>query len=135
MTVFVDTSALYALLDGDDAGHGLVRPAWDRGIDDAEGFATTNYVLLETTTLAQARLGIDAVRVLISEMLPMIQPIWVTAADHAAGLEALLTAGRRRLSLVDCVSFAVMRSREIGLYLGLDPHFDEQGFRRYAPED
>ncbi len=135
MSVFVDTSALFALLDAGDAGYPLVRPVWDRGIDDAEGFVTTNYVVLEAVALAQGRLGMDAVRALVVEMLPMVDTLWVTDAEHTTGLQALLTAGRRRLSLVDCVSFAVMRSREIGEYLGLDPHFDEQGFSRYTPAD
>jgi len=135
VSVFVDTSALFALLDAEDAGYPVVRPAWDRGLDDAAGFVTTNYVLLEAVTLVQARLGLEAVRVLASELLPMIQPLWVGGTEHDAGFQALLTAGRRRLSLVDCVSFAVMRSRRIDEYLGLDPHFDEQGFRRYAPSD
>jgi predicted nucleic acid-binding protein len=135
MTVFVDTSALFALLDSEDSGFELVRPAWNSGIDHSEGFVTTDYVLIETIALTQARLGLEAVRVLVNEMLPMVEPLWVTEAEHAAGLDALLIAGRRRLSLVDCVSFTVMRHREIGQYLGLDPHFDEQGFRRYQPSD
>jgi predicted nucleic acid-binding protein len=135
VSVFVDTSALYALLDSGDAGYELLRPAWDRGIDDGEGFLTSNYVVVETVALTQERLGVDAVRTLVDEMLPMIDIHWVSDADHELGLQSLLTARRRRLSLVDCVSFAVMRRRGIGRYLGLDPHFDEQGFTRYAPED
>jgi len=43
-------------------------------------------------------------------------------------LGALLTAGRRRLSLADCVTFTVMRRLGIREYLGQDPHFEEQGF-------
>ena len=133
MTVFVDTSALFALLDADDAGHGLALPAWNGGIDECAGFVTTNYVVVETIALAQRRLGIHAVRTLIDEMLPMIDTMWVTDADHSTGLSLLLMAARRHLSLVDCVSFTVMRRMGIRDYLGLDPHFEEQGFTRYAP--
>ena len=132
MTVFVDTSALFALLDAEDAGNAAAFPAWSSGIDDCAGFVTTNYVLVETISLVQRRLGIDAVRILIDEMLPMIDTLWVTDADHTAALNALLTAGRRQLSLVDCVSFTVMRRMGIRDYLGLDPHFEEQGFTPYA---
>jgi predicted nucleic acid-binding protein len=64
----------------------------------------------------------------------MVQTLWLTDGDHAAAHEALLTAGIRRLSPLDCVSFAVMRRRGIGESLGLDPQFDEQGFRRCAPD-
>ena len=132
MTVFVDTSALFALLDAEDAGHAAAFPAWSSGIDDCAGFVTTNYVLVETISLVQRRLGIDAVRILIDEMLPMIDTLWVTDADHTAALNALLTAGRRQLSLVDCVSFTIMRRLGIREYLGLDPLFEEQGFTPYA---
>ena len=132
MTVFVDTSALFALLDAEDAGNAAAFPAWSSGIDDCAGFVTTNYVLVETISLVQRRLGIDAVRILIDEMLPMIDTLWVTGADHTAALNALLTAGRRQLSLVDCVSFTVMRRMGIRDYLGPDPHFDGQGFTPYT---
>jgi predicted nucleic acid-binding protein len=132
LTVFVDTSALFALLDAEDAGHAVAFPAWSSGIDDCAGFVTTNYVLVETISLVQRRLGIDAVRILIDEMLPMIDTLWVTDTDHTAALNALLAAGRRHLSLVDCVSFTVMRRLGIREYLGLDPHFTEQGFKPYG---
>jgi predicted nucleic acid-binding protein len=132
LTVFVDTSALFALLDAEDAGHAVAFPAWSSGIDDCAGFVTTNYVLVETISLVQRRLGIDAVRILIDEMLPMIDTLWVTDTDHTAALNALLAAGRRHLSLVDCVSFSVMRRLGIREYLGVDPHFEEQGFTPYG---
>jgi uncharacterized protein len=132
LSVFVDTSALFALLDADDAGHGLALPAWNSGIDECAGFVTTNYVVVETIALAQRRLGIHAMRTLIDEMLPMVDTIWVTDADHTTALNLLLMAARRRLSLVDCVTFAIMRRTGIREYLGLDPHFEEQGFTRYT---
>jgi predicted nucleic acid-binding protein len=132
VTVFVDTSALFALLDVEDAGHASAFPAWRRGIDEDVGFVTTNYVALETAALAQRRLGIDAVRTLCDELLPMIEILWVTVGDHDEGLDLLLLANRRQLSLVDCVSFAVMRRQDIREYLGLDPHFAEQGFTPIA---
>jgi len=56
----------------------------------------------------------------------------MTDADHRTRLSLMLMAARRRLSLVDCVSFTVMRRLGIRAYLGLDPHFEEQGFTRYA---
>jgi len=133
LTVFVDTSALFALLDADDAGHDLAFPAWSGGIDECARFVTTNYVIVETIALAQRRLDIHAVRALIDEILPMIDTIWVTDADHSTGLSLLLMAARRHLGLVDCVSYAIMRRMGIRDYLGLDPHFEEQGFTRYAP--
>jgi len=39
-----------------------------------------------------------------------------------------LTAARRQLSLVDCISFEVMRRRGIKTAFTFDDHFAEQGF-------
>lgn len=133
MTVFVDTSALIVFLDGDDPGHGVCRDTWRRAVLEGEGLVTTDYVVLETVAVAQRRWGLDAVRTLVDEYLPLIEVGSVSPEDRAAALSALLVAGRRGLSLVDCVSFTVMRRMGIRDYLGLDPHFEEQGFTRYAP--
>jgi predicted nucleic acid-binding protein len=35
---------------------------------------------------------------------------------------------KRRLSLVDAVSFVLMRQRNIGEAFALDPHFEEEGY-------
>jgi len=94
---------------------------------------TTDYIVLESVAVAQRRWGLDAVRVLVDGFLPLLHVEGVTPEDRTAGVTALLATGRRRLSLVDCVSFIVMRRRGIREYAGPDPHFDEQGFTRYAP--
>jgi uncharacterized protein len=134
LTVFVDTSALIAFLDDDDPAHRVCREAWRQAALEAEGLTTTDYVVLEAVAVAQRRWGLDAVRTLVDEYLPLIEVGSVSTEDRVAALNALLAAGRRRLSLVDCVSFTVMRRLGIRDYLGLDPHFEEQGFTRYAPE-
>jgi hypothetical protein len=58
---------------------------------------------------------------------------WVTREDHELTAEALLVADRRRLSLVDCVSFEVMRRLDIRECLAFDQHFAEQGFSPVNP--
>ena len=74
---------------------------------------TTNYVLVETYTLAQRRLGQAAVRVLADDMLPMAEVEFVGRDAHDRAVAALIAANRRDLSLVDAVSFDVMRRRGI----------------------
>ena len=48
------------------------------------------------------------------------------AARAAAG--AVLAAGRKELSLVDCVSFQTMRELGVRSAFCFDKHFREQGF-------
>jgi predicted nucleic acid-binding protein len=135
LTAFIDTSALIALLDADDPAHGACRESWRHAVTEAEGLVTTDYVVLETIAVTQRRWGFAAVRTIVSEFLPLIEILPVSTEIRATALDALLAASRRRLSLVDCVSFTVMRRRGIHEYLGLDRHFDEQGFERYAPAE
>ena len=85
--------------------------------------------------MAQRRWGMTAVGALVEELLPLVHIVWVTPEDHAAGVDAFLAAHRRELSLVDCISFVVMRRLAVRDYLGIDPHFEEQGFTPYADAD
>lgn len=128
MRVFVDTSALYAVLDADDRMHDQAKRTWRELLDASARILTSNYVLVETIALLQHRLGIEAVRVFNGDVVPALETVWVETQAHQAACSALLTAGRRRLSLVDCVSFEVMRKAGIELAFAFDPHFAEQGF-------
>lgn len=132
MSVFVDTSALLAVLDADDQFHPRARAVWTDLIGRAEDLISTNYVLVETFALVQHRLGMEAVRTLEEDILPVIRIHWVGEADHRAGVMAILTAGRRQLSLVDCVSFLTMRQLNLKAAFAFDPHFTEQGFEVLA---
>lgn len=128
MTVFVDTSALVALLDANEDKHAACGRVWRKLLQADAGLVTSNYVMVETYALAQRRLGLDAVRVLTADFLPLLTVDWVDEFVHAAGLASVLTANRRDLSLVDCVSFEVMRRRDINRAFALDSDFSKQGF-------
>lgn len=128
MTVFADTSALYAVLDRDDANHAQARAAWERLLGNGTTLVTTNYVLVETSALVQHRLGVSALRTFHEDIIPLLATEWVTEARHAAGVSAVLTVARKRLSLVDCVSFQVMREMGVREAFCFDAHFAEQGF-------
>ena len=128
MSVFVDSSALYALLDQDDDNHGVARQIWQRLLPAGTSLYCTNYVVLETFAIVQRRLGMPAVRVLQDDLMLMINEHWVDHETHVAAVAALLAANRRSLSLVDCVSFVVMGQLGIRDAFAFDEHFTEQGF-------
>ncbi len=125
--VFVDTSGLYAVLDRDDANHARAKGAWTTLVREAN-LVTNNYVLVETAALMQHRLGMAALRAFSNDILPLLQVDWVTEERHRAALEAVLAASRKRLSLVDCVSFQTMRDGGLSSAFCFDTHFREQGF-------
>ena len=106
-----------------------VVTAWNEAVTGDGVLLTSNYVLVETFALAQRRLGLDAARALGDVLVPMMHVLWVDEALHAAATAALFTAGRRRLSLVDCTSFELMRRHGIADALTLDRDFTHHGFR------
>ena len=128
MSVFVDTSFFIALLDEDDEQAPAAAALWRQTSTARLPVFTTNYVVLETCAVFQRRLGLAAVRRFVHELLTPVDLEWVTRDDHERAVEALLVADRRRLSLVDCTSFEVMRRVGARECLAFDQHFAQQGF-------
>ena len=128
MSVFVDTSALLAVLDADDANHPKAARFFEKLRSDDEILICSSYILVETFALLQHRFGIGAVRTFQEDLFPLLTVEWVDRENHLAGVTGVLAAARRKLSLVDCVSFDVMRRLGIKTAFAFDPHFKEQGF-------
>lgn len=126
--IFVDTSAMYAVLDRGDQNHGVARAVWLELLESGESLFTTNYAVVETFALAQNRLGLEAVRVIHEDILPALEVRWIDETSHALAITALLAAQRRKLSLVDCASFTAMRQIGSRTAFAFDQHFIEEGF-------
>lgn len=124
---FLDTSALLAFLDRDAEQHRSVRGSMTQVLRD-RNVITHNYVLVETEALAHRRLGGRAVRALLEDIVPAIDVVWVDADLHEAAVGAHLEALRRRSSLVDHVSFELMRRLDLRTALALDDDFAREGF-------
>lgn len=130
MVIFIDTSAIYAYLDAGDANHEAAVRFWAEQSADDTRFVTTNYVILELVSLVQRRLGRNAVRDVIENLMPSLVVEWVDDQTHQLALRTVLAAGQRGISLVDAVSFEVMRRRAISSVFAFDRHFQEEGFLR-----
>jgi predicted nucleic acid-binding protein len=128
VSTFVDTSALFAVLDSNDKDHGLAKVTWERLVASDEVMLCTNYILVEIFALVQNRLGLAAARTLQDDVVPLLRVIWLDAESHTRSVAALVTAGRRQLSLVDCASFDAMRRQGVTTAFAFDRHFAEQGF-------
>ena len=128
MTTFIDTSFFIALLTKEDRFHAKADQAWKTLLESDASLVSTNYTLLETFSLIQSRLGLEAVTDFQRDVVPLLSLEWVDENYHEAGLAAVLTAKRRNLSLVDCVSFEVMRRNGVKNVHTFDKHFGEHGF-------
>ena len=129
MSLFVDTSAFYALLVRTDEAHESVRSAFSGALGAGRPAWTTSFVLVETMALLQPRIGLDAARDFTEEVLPALRVHWVDERLCRLGLKRLWREDRRHLSLVDCVSFEFMAHQGLTTALAVDPHFADAGFK------
>lgn len=128
MSVFADTSALYAWLVRTDDAHEAVRTAFAEVLGDGRPLWTTSFVLVETIALLQHRIGLDAARDFDEDVLPAIRVHWVDEPLYRLGAERLWREDKRHVSLVDAVSFEFMRTHGISTALAVDPDFVNAGF-------
>lgn len=128
MSVFIDTSGFIAVMDMDDANHIVAVKTWTDILTSGESLVSTNYVLVETCALVQNRLGMKAIKLFQEDIVPVLRIEWIEKVAHHAAMGAMLAIGRKKLSLVDCVSFETMRLLGLTTAFTLDKHFKEQGF-------
>jgi len=124
--VFIDTSAIFALLVPTDKVHpGAVR-VFDRLRFQEATLVTTSYVLVETYALLGARVGREAVEAFRNDFEPLLEIVWVDRELHERGLDTLVTKARN-VSLVDAVSFVCIKNEKVEDVFAFDRHFDEEG--------
>lgn len=127
MVTFVDTSAIYSYLDLAERNHARARATFLDLLKSGERLTTHNYVALECAALVQRRLGVDATRALLNDVLPLIDVVWIDEQVHQLAVASLLGSGQRNVSLVDWASFVVMRQRRIEQAFAFDSDFEAQG--------
>jgi predicted nucleic acid-binding protein len=128
-SVFVDTSAIYALLVATDHDHARARASLASLEKGRIGLVTSSYVLHETVALLQSRIGIGAVRVFQDSVAPVLQVSWVDRHLHDRAMAALLASRRRDVSLTDWTSFELMRALRLEAAFAFDEDFRTEGFR------
>lgn len=119
--VFVDTSALLALLDRADPRHAAVRDAF-AGLRDAE-LLTHGYVIAESIAVARRRFGVDGAIALIDDLLPVIEVVPVEPGLHLRVQRGYREALPGGVSFVDRMSFAVIERDSMDAALATDADF------------
>jgi len=129
MVVYIDTSAILAVLHEEDMNHARATETWLHLAQDEVELVCNNYVFIEAFSLLQRRYGLEKAAALQERIAPLLEIDWQNEQFHAEAVHSVLTANRRSLSLVDCASFATMRRLRIDSAFTFDEHFKEQGFR------
>ncbi len=126
--VFVDTSAILALVNSKDEHHPRAQKGFESLLSRKAGLVTSSYVLLETYALLARRMGLAAVQAFRSDFVPLCEVAWVDETVHEAALDLFIERRKRGLSLADTTSFIVMRTRRLDEVFCFDPHFEDEGF-------
>jgi predicted nucleic acid-binding protein len=126
--VFIDTSAIFGLLVSTDTAHDRARRIFD-GLRTREApTVTTSYVLVETYALLSRRMGRESIQRFREDFAPLLEVCWIDERLHEAGLDLLQQRRWKGLSLVDAVSFVVIRERQLDAVFVFDRHFEREGF-------
>jgi uncharacterized protein len=126
--LFVDTSAWFAYANRRDPDHDAVRGA----IREFRGRLTTsNFILDETVSLCQSRLGHRVAAAVGAALLDAdtVDLMRITAEDEQAAWQLFQNRADQRYSFTDCTSFVLMRRLRIDTALALDEDFRVEGFR------
>lgn len=128
MIVFADTSGLFAFLVENDYMHVRAKRIFHFFAENNVQLLTSSSVLVETTALLQHRVGMNAVLEFKDKINPLLDIVWVDAHWHEKAANKLVAINQKKVSLVDCLSFAIMEAKEIDTAFSFDKHFEKNGF-------
>jgi predicted nucleic acid-binding protein len=132
-SIFADTSYFVALSGPNDSYHAR---AVELSATLIAGIVTTEYVLVETGGLLlrpeDRPAYVNLVRDLESD--PSVQIVPASKQLFRAGFDLFARRPDKDWSLVDCISFVVMKQRRLKEALTTDHHFVQGGFRALLRE-
>jgi predicted nucleic acid-binding protein len=127
---FADTFFFAALLNPKDSAHSWARAELTQILIHRHRVVTTSFVLVELGS-ALASVRTRSIFIELLESLPSWKVIVEPATERLLKKGLLLFGSRldKEWSLVDCMSFVVMKEKRIKKALTGDRHFDQAGFQ------
>jgi predicted nucleic acid-binding protein len=126
----VDTSAVYALMDRDDANHRkaltILRSLPRHGLTPV----LSNFIVAESYALLLSRLGSQIAREWLLKQIWPIEPI--TAVDERKTREIIQRYEDKTFSYTDATSFALMERLGLEHAFAFDVHFRQYGLKLLA---
>jgi predicted nucleic acid-binding protein len=108
--IFLDTSALLALLDADDEFHQRASAFYDQLLGEDCELWVSSYVRVETIALVHRRIGFGPLRELVESLDVTTTTVWVDEHMHGAVWSEFVGRQGRRLSFVDCSTLLIATS-------------------------
>ncbi len=135
MSLFIDTSAFYALEDPSDKDHHKALK-YETEIKYKENIRliTSSYILDETLTLIKIKLGYEA-SIKFGEKIrksKIIRVIHISEELEEKAWEIFIKYKDKGFSFTDCTSFALMKRYKIKSAFTFDKHFSQFGFEVFS---
>jgi len=129
-------AALFALLVRDDHMHVRARATFEHFAENNTLLLINASILLETLTLLQRRVSLEAIWDFNRKIMPILDVVWANERWHPRALQRLHAERSRSVSLTCSLSFEIMEAREIATAFTFDNNFTERGFEMaLGPED
>ncbi|MCP4681895.1 MAG: type II toxin-antitoxin system VapC family toxin [Desulfobacterales bacterium] len=127
-SVFVDTGGWYAAIACKDHDHKAAKQFLS---NNQLPLITSDYVMDETVTLLQSRIGHTyAVRFLDAlQSSQQIELIYLTPSHIAETIKLFRNRPDNGWSFTDCSSFVLMREYKVQDAFAFDEHFQQAGFQ------
>lgn len=120
--LFVDSSAIVALVDAGDASHDAANDAYQSLVRDGYRLFTTDHVIVETFELLSMGVGPDVARQWLRDNKLAVYD--VTTDDMNGARQRLIEREPgRSLSFVDALSVTVMERLGVADAFAVDPAF------------
>jgi predicted nucleic acid-binding protein len=125
--IFIDTGYLIAVLRTTDELHRRAL-AWSEALHDR--LIVSEHVLWEAVNELSAPLDRPAAHQMLAEIKAdsSCEVVWASPELFEAGARLHEQRPDKAWSLTDCISFHIMREREISRALAYDHHFQQAGF-------
>ncbi|MFU8794960.1 MAG: type II toxin-antitoxin system VapC family toxin [Dethiobacteria bacterium] len=124
--VFVDTSAIAALLNKNDFHHVQARDVLKNLEAQPTSLLITNYIRTETHALLLHKAGYELAAKFLESKSFYIE--WADREDENKAIKIIRQYNDKSFSLTDSISFAVMQRLGITDVFAYDRHFEQYGF-------
>jgi len=120
-SIFVDTSAFYAMIDRKDKYHEVAKVCFEKIRKENCSIILTNFIVAETHVLVLSRLGIEAGIEWLEKLPENVER--VKQEDELKAKKIILGYRDKAFSYCDAISFAVIRRLNIEKVFSFDKHF------------
>ena len=132
--IYIDTGAFLARYVSRDQYHRRALEGWKRLEESGQQCFASHFVLSETFTLLARRAGYRfaaerARHIFSSEHLTILRS---SQEDEYEVLELFEKYADQEVSFTDCVSFVLMRVKNLRTVFSFDTHFERAGFQLWG---